>query len=103
MTETATKKNLRPLGNRVLVRPKEVKEQVRASGLVVIEQAQEKPNEGTVVAVGTGTRGDDGKVYPLNVKMGDYILYGKYSGSDITVNGEKLLVMPEEDILGVLE
>jgi chaperonin GroES len=97
---TATK--LRPLHDRVLV--KRLEEQDERHGRIHIpDTAKEKPQEGTVVAVGTGKVTDDGRHLPLAVKPGDRILFGKYSGSEVTLDGEEYLVMKEEDILGVLE
>ena len=92
----------RPLHDRVLVRRVEADEKT-AGGIIIPDTAKEKPQEGEVIAVGTGARADDGKVTPLDVKAGDKILFGKYSGSEIKVDGEELLIMREEDILGVVE
>ena len=94
--------NFRPLHDRVLVR--RVKEEEKTKGGIIIpDTAKEKPQEGEVVAVGTGTRGDDGAVIALDVKAGDRILFGKWSGTEVTVEGEELLIMKESDILGVVE
>jgi len=91
----------RPLGDRVLV--KRVDEESKTKGGIIIpDTAKEKPQEGKVVAVGTGTRGDDGKITPLDVKPGDKVLFGKWSGSEVTVDGEELIIMKESDILGVI-
>ena len=92
----------RPLHDRVLVRRVEA-EAKTAGGIIIPDTAQEKPQEGEVVSVGSGARSDDGTVTPLDVKAGDKILFGKYSGSEIKVDGEELLIMREEDILGVVE
>ena len=93
--------SFRPLHDRVLV--KRVKEEEKTKGGIIIpDTAKEKPQEGKIVAVGTGTRGDDGKVTPLDVKPGDKILFGKWSGSEVTVDGEELIIMKESDILGVI-
>jgi chaperonin GroES len=92
----------RPLGDRVLV--KRIKEEERTKGGIVIpDTAKEKPQEGKVVAVGKGKRGDDGKLIPLEVRSGDKILFGKYSGSEVKLDGEEHMIMREEDILGILE
>lgn len=92
---------LRPLHDRVLV--KRLDEQDEGHGRIVIpDSAKEKPQEGTVMAVGTGKTTDDGRRLPLAVKQGDRILFGKYSGNEVTLDGEEYLVMKEEDILGIL-
>ena len=93
--------NFRPLHDRVLVRRVEA-EQKTAGGIIIPDTAQEKPQEGEVVAVGSGTRADDGKVTALDVKAGDRILFGKWSGTEVKVNGEDLLIMKESDILGIV-
>ena len=94
--------NIRPLYDRILVR--RVKEEEKtAGGLFIPDTAKEKPQEGKVVATGEGRRGDDGKLQKLTVKKGDRILFGKYSGSEIKVDGEELLIMREDDILAVVE
>ena len=91
----------RPLGDRVLV--KRVEEEEKTKGEIIIpDTAKEKPQEGEVVSVGSGARADDGKVTPLDVKAGDRILFGKWSGTEVKVDGEELLIMKESDILGVL-
>ena len=91
----------RPLHDRVLVRRIEAEEKT-AGGIIIPDTAKEKPQEGEVVSVGTGTRADDGKVTPLDVKAGDRILIGKWSGTEVKVDGEELLIMKESDILGVI-
>ena len=91
--------NFRPLHDRVLVRRVEAEEKT-AGGIIIPETAKEKPQEGEVVSVGTGTRSDDGKITPLDVKAGDKILFGKWSGTEVKVGGEDLLIMKETDILG---
>jgi chaperonin GroES len=91
----------RPLHDRVLVRRIEAEEKT-AGGIIIPDTAKEKPQEGEVVSVGTGTRADDGKVTPLDVKAGDRILFGKWSGPEVKVEGEELLIMKESDILGVI-
>ena len=91
----------RPLHDRVLVERIEAEEKT-AGGIIIPETAKEKPQEGKVVAVGSGTRSDDGKVVPLDVKAGDTILFGKWSGTEVKVDGKDLLIMKESDILGIV-
>jgi chaperonin GroES len=93
---------LRPLQDRVLVRRVEP-ETKTAGGIFIPDTAQEKPTEGEVVAVGPGLRDDDGKLHPLNVKAGDRVLFGKWSGSEVKLDGENLMIMKESDIMGVLD
>ena len=91
----------RPLGDRVLV--KRVEEESKTKGGIIIpDTAKEKPQEGEVVAVGPGARDDSGKVNPLELKAGDRILFGKWSGTEVKLNGEDLIIMKESDVLGVL-
>ena len=92
----------RPLHDRVLVRRVDEDTKKTAGGIIIPDSAQEKPSQGVVVAVGNGTRGDDGNVTPLDVKPKDTILFGKWSGSEVTIDGEELLIMKESDILGVV-
>ena len=94
--------NIRPLHDRVLVRRIE-QDQKTAGGIIIPDTAQEKPQEGEVVAAGSGSRADDGKLTPLDVKAGDRILFGKWSGTEVKVDGEELLIMKESDIMGVIE
>jgi chaperonin GroES len=94
--------NLRPLYDRIVVRRIEQKEQVQG-GIIIPDSAKEKPQEGEVVAVGKGKRLEDGSVVPLDVKPGDRILFGKYSGSDIKMDGHEYLIIREDEVLGVLE
>ena len=94
--------NIRPLHDRVLVRRLE-QDQTTTGGIIIPDSAQEKPQEGEVVAAGPGARGDDGKLAPLDVKAGDRILFGKWSGTEVKVDGEELLIMKESDIMGVIE
>ncbi len=94
--------NFRPLHDRVLVRRVEAEEKT-AGGIIIPDTAKEKPQEGEVVAVGEGTRDEDGDRIPLDVKAGDKILFGKWSGTEVKVNGEDLLIMKESDILGIVE
>ena len=91
----------RPLHDRVLVRRVEAEEKT-AGGIIIPDTAKEKPQEGEVVSVGTGARGDDGTVHPLEVKAGDKILFGKWSGTEVKVGGEDLIIMKESDILGII-
>ena len=93
--------NFRPLHDRVLVRRVEAEEKT-AGGIIIPDSAKEKLAEGEIVAVGTGTRADDGKITPLDVKAGDKVLFGKWSGTEVKVNGEDLLIMKESDILGIV-
>ena len=92
----------RPLHDRVLVRRVEQEEKT-AGGIIIPDTAKEKPQEGEVVAAGAGTRGEDGKIHPLDVKAGDRILFGKWSGSEVKIDGEELIIMKESDILGIVE
>ena len=92
----------RPLHDRVLVRRVEAEEKT-AGGIIIPDSAKEKPQEGEIVAVGSGARDDSGKIVALDVKAGDRILFGKWSGTEIKLDGEDLLIMKESDILGVLE
>ena len=92
----------RPLHDRVLVRRIEAEEKT-AGGIIIPDSAKEKPSEGEIVAIGSGTRGDDGKVTPLDVKAGDRVLFGKWSGTEVKLDGEELLIMNESDIMGIVE
>ena len=94
--------NFRPLHDRVLVRRVEAEEKT-AGGIIIPDTAKEKPQEGEVVAVGPGTRDDSGSLVALSVKTGDRILFGKWSGTEVKIDGEDLLIMKESDILGVIE
>jgi chaperonin GroES len=101
-TATQVKTKLRPLHDRVLI--KRVEQQDERHGSIIIpDTAKEKPQEGKVIAVGTGKVSEDGKKLPLTVKAGDRILFGKYSGSEVKIDGTEYLIMKEEDILGVLD
>ena len=93
---------IRPLHDRVIVKRIE-EERKTASGIVIPDTAAEKPDQGEIVAVGKGKKNDDGKVSPLDVKVGDRVLFGKYSGQTVKVDGDDLLVMREEDIMAVVE
>ena len=92
----------RPLGDRVLVRRVEEEEKTKG-GIIIPDTAKEKPQEGEVLAVGPGARDDSGKIQPLDVSVGDRILFGKWSGTEVKLDGEDLIIMKESDILGVLE
>ena len=92
----------RPLHDRVLVRRVEA-DQKTAGGIIIPDTAKEKPSEGVIVAAGSGARRDDGSIVPMEVKDGDMVLFGKWSGTEVSVNGEELLIMKESDILGVIE
>jgi chaperonin GroES len=92
---------IRPLQDRLLLRPSEGEEKT-AGGIIIPDTAKEKPQEGVVVAAGKGKVQDDGRITPLDVKVGDRVLYGKYSGSEVTVAGEKHVILREEDVLAIL-
>jgi chaperonin GroES len=94
--------NIKPLHDRVIVRRIEEGEQIRG-GIIIPDSAKEKPQEGEVVAAGEGKYKDDGTRQPLDVKTGDRVLFGKYSGSEIKIDGEELLIMREDEILGIIE
>ena len=93
---------VRPLHDRLLVRRIEEKETVKG-GIIIPDTAKEKPQEGKVIAAGTGKVGDDGKKIPLDVKAGDKILFGKYSGSEVKIDDKEYLILREEDVLAILE
>jgi len=92
----------RPLHDRVVVKRVD-SETKTAGGIIIPDTAAEKPQEGEVVAVGPGTRGDDNKLVPLDVKAGDRVLFGKWSGTEVKIDGKELLIMKESDIMGVIE
>lgn len=92
----------RPLGDRVLVRRVEEDEKTKG-GIIIPDTAKEKPQQGEVIAVGPGARDEDGKTVPLDVKVGERILFGKWSGTEVKIDGEDLIIMKESDILGVVE
>ena len=94
---------IRPLQDRVIVKRLEEAVAKTKGGIIIPDTAKEKPQQGKVIAVGKGKVNDDGKLTPLDVKVGDKILFGKYSGSEIKIDGEEHLIMREEDILGVVE
>lgn len=91
----------RPLHDRVLVRRLEADEKT-AGGIIIPDTAKEKPQEGEIVAAGSGSKAEDGKVTPLDVKAGDKVLFGKWSGTEVKIDGEDLLIMKESDILGIV-
>ena len=93
--------SIRPLGDRIMVEPVE-KEETIAGGLLLPETAKEKPQQGMVLAAGEGRRDDDGKRIPMDVKVGDKVLFAKYAGTEIKLEGKKLLIMKETDILGIV-
>ena len=95
------KLNFRPLHDRVVVRRVE-SEAKTAGGIIIPDTAKEKPQEGEVVSVGSGARADDGKVTPLDVKAGDRVLFGKWSGTEVKIDGQDLLIMKESDIMGIV-
>jgi chaperonin GroES len=102
LTKESDVANFRPLGDRVLV--KRVKEEEKTKGGIIIpDTAQEKPQEGEVVAVGPGARDEDGERIPMDLKVGDRILFGKWSGTEVKIDGDELLIMKESDVMGVIE
>jgi len=101
MADTATKIKIQPLGDRLIIKAVEAKE-VKKSGIIIPETAKEKPQEGEVMAVGKGKLTEEGKLIPMEVKTGDIVLYGKYSGTEIKINDEEYLIMREEDVLGIV-
>jgi chaperonin GroES len=92
----------RPLHDRVVIR-RVAHEAKSAGGIFIPDTAQEKPSEGEVIAVGPGARGEDGKVHPLDVKPGDRVLFGKWSGTEVKLDGKELIIMKESDLMGVIE
>ena len=98
----ADKLNLKPLGDRLVVEPQE-KEERTASGIILPETAKEKPQEGTVLAAGPGRTDDEGKRLPMDVKVGDVVLYARYAGTEVKINDKKLLILKESDILAIVE
>jgi chaperonin GroES len=102
MTATSVTTTLTPLHDRILLRRVEEGETVRG-GIIIPDSAKEKPQEGKVIAVGKGKSNDEGKTFPLDVKAGDRVLFGKYSGTEIKIDGEDFLIMREEEVLGILK
>ena len=96
------KLKFRPLHDRVVVKRIEAEEKSKG-GIIIPDTAKEKPQEGEIVAVGPGARGDDGKLQPMDVKAGDRVLFGKWSGTEVKLEGEELIIMKESDIMGVIE
>ncbi len=94
---------IKPLGDRVLVKPSEVDEEKSSGGIIIPDTAKEKPQEGTVIAVGPGRVADDGKTVRLTVKKDDQVLYSKYGGTEVKIDGLDHLIMNESDILGIIE
>ncbi|MDP2208753.1 MAG: co-chaperone GroES [Bacteroidota bacterium] len=92
---------IKPLADRVVVKP-EVADEKTKGGIILPDTAKEKPVVGTIVAVGPGKKGDDGKIQPMEVKVGDKVLYGKYSGTEVTIKGEDYLIMRESDLFGIV-
>ena len=95
--------NIRPLHDRIVVKRLDDQAEQVLNGIIIPDSAKEKPQEAEVVAVGKGKRSDDGKLIPLDVEVGDKILFGKYSGSDIKVDGQEYLIMREDEVLAVIE
>jgi len=96
-----SKLNINPLGDRIVVKPMEAEETTKG-GIILPDTAQEKPVEGTIVAAGPGRKSDDGKIVEMEVKVGEKILYGKYSGTEVTIAGEEYLIMRESDIFAIV-
>lgn len=96
------KLSFKPLGGRVLVEPME-QDEITAGGIILPETAKEKPQEGKILATGPGERDDEGKRIAMDVKVGDKVLFAKYSGTEVKMNGKKLLILRESDLLGILE
>jgi chaperonin GroES len=94
--------SFRPLHDRVLVRRVE-QDTKTAGGIIIPDTAKEKPSEGEIIAVGTGIKGEDGKITPLDVKAGDRVLFGKWSGTEVKIDGEELIIMKESDLLGIID
>jgi chaperonin GroES len=94
---------IRPLQDRLIVKRIEETEKKSVGGIIIPDTAKEKPQEGKVIAVGSGKRNEDGSVQPLDVKRGDHILFGKYAGSEVKLDGEEHLILREDDVLGVVE
>ncbi len=102
MSETKIKVKIQPLGDRIIVKPLEAKE-IKKNGIIIPDTVKEKPMEGEIVAIGKGRTTDDGKLIPMEVKIGDTILYGKYSGTEVKIEDEEYLWMKEEDVLGIIK
>ena len=93
--------NLQPLGDRVVVKPLSEEDSKTPSGIYIPDTAKEKPQEGEVVAVGPGSKNDDGKIAPMDVKIGDIVLFGKWSGTEVKIDGKEYSIMKESDIMGI--
>ncbi len=93
--------NLRPLGDRVVIEPSEG-EEVTSGGILLPETAKEKPQQGTIIAIGAGRRDEDGKLVPMDVSLNDKVLYAKYAGTEIKLDGKKVLILKESDILAIV-
>jgi chaperonin GroES len=102
MAETVTQIKLKPLGDRVVVKPA-TREETTKSGIVLPDTAKEKPQRGTVIAVGEGRKDDDGDRIPMDVKVGDTVLFAKYAGTEFKIDADELLILTEKDILAVIE
>jgi len=98
---TLTRVKIQPLGDRVLVKPTEPKE-VKKGGIIIPDTVKEKPQEGEIVSAGKGKTTEDGKILPMEVKVGDRILYGKYTGNEIKIDDQEYIIMHQDDILGIL-
>lgn len=96
-----SKLKIKPLGDRIVVKPAEAEETTKG-GIILPDTAKEKPVEGTIVAAGPGKKSDDGKLIEMEVKVGDKVLYGKYSGTEVTIDGEEYLIMRESDIFAIV-
>ena len=103
MASTSVTTTFTPLHDRILVRRLEEGEIKLSSGIIIPDSAKEKPQEGEVIAVGKGKSNDEGKVFPLDVKAGDKVLFGKYSGTEIKLDGQEFLIMREEEVLGIVK
>jgi len=102
MSDTATKTKLKPLGDRLVVKPA-TREETTASGIVLPDTAKEKPQRGTIVAAGEGRRDDDGDRIPLDVSVGDEVLFAKYAGTEFKLDDQDLLILSEKDVLAIVE
>ncbi len=96
-----SKINIKPLGDRIVVKPMEAEEKTKG-GIILPDTAKEKPVEGTIVAAGPGRKSDDGKIVEMEIKVNDKVLYGKYSGTEVTIEGEEYLIMRESDIFAIV-
>jgi len=94
--------NVKPLADRVVIRPLDTEAEVKKGGIIIPDTAKEKPQEGEVMEIGVGRKTDEGKLVPLEVKKGDRVLYGKYSGTEVTIDSDDYLIMREADILAVV-